>query len=79
MFGIGGNQNPGGLFSPTVPATEMTSENYPVRPGQGDCSFYMKTGQCKFGATCKWNHPHKGVSGLPDASGVSKRYGFAMP
>ena len=59
--------------------TEMTSEGYPVRPGQGDCSFYMKTGQCKFGATCKWNHPHKGVSGLPDASRVSKRYGFVMP
>jgi hypothetical protein len=33
-----------------------------VRPGQGDCSFYMKTGQCKLGARCKWNHPHKGVS-----------------
>ena len=43
-------------------ATEMTSEGYPVRPGQGDCSFYMKTGQCKLGARCKWNHPHKGVS-----------------
>ena len=45
-----------------VVATEMTSEGYPVRPGQGDCSFYMKTGQCKLGARCKWNHPHKGVS-----------------
>ncbi|CAA7056464.1 unnamed protein product [Microthlaspi erraticum] len=30
---------------------------YPIRPGAEDCSFYMKTGSCKFGSTCKFNHP----------------------
>lgn len=30
---------------------------YPLRPGAEDCSFYMKTGSCKFGSTCKFNHP----------------------
>lgn len=30
---------------------------YPVRPGAEDCAFYMKTGSCKFGSTCKFNHP----------------------
>uniref|UniRef100_A0A0D6QT75 C3H1-type domain-containing protein n=1 Tax=Araucaria cunninghamii TaxID=56994 RepID=A0A0D6QT75_ARACU len=29
----------------------------PQRPGQPECSHYMKTGECKFGPTCKFNHP----------------------
>ncbi|KAJ4839989.1 hypothetical protein Tsubulata_030823 [Turnera subulata] len=30
---------------------------YPVRPEAEDCAFYMKTGTCKFGSNCKFNHP----------------------
>lgn len=30
---------------------------YPVRPGEAECAFYMRTGNCKFGANCKFNHP----------------------
>lgn len=30
---------------------------YPVRPEAGDCAYYMKTGTCKFGSNCKFNHP----------------------
>lgn len=30
---------------------------YPVRPEAEDCSFYLKTGTCKFGSNCKFNHP----------------------
>ncbi|KAH7331790.1 hypothetical protein KP509_20G050900 [Ceratopteris richardii] len=26
--------------------------------GQPDCQFYMKTGTCKYGAQCKYHHPH---------------------
>ena len=26
-------------------------------PGAENCSFFMKTGGCKFGETCKFNHP----------------------
>jgi len=38
--------------------SENESENvYPVRPGAEDCSFYMRTGSCKFGSSCKFNHP----------------------
>ena len=29
----------------------------PIRPGQQECSFFMKTGSCKFGSTCKFHHP----------------------
>lgn len=28
--------------------------------GEKECSYYMKTGHCKFGATCKFHHPELG-------------------
>ncbi|KAA8542181.1 hypothetical protein F0562_023333 [Nyssa sinensis] len=31
--------------------------HYPVRPDAEDCSYYMRTGSCKFGLNCKFNHP----------------------
>lgn len=44
--------------------SEVESENvirrrysYPVRPDAEDCAYYMKTGNCKFGSNCKFNHP----------------------
>nr|CAD1833325.1 unnamed protein product [Ananas comosus var. bracteatus] len=30
---------------------------FPERPGQPECQYYMRTGDCKFGATCKYHHP----------------------
>lgn len=28
-----------------------------VEQGEKECSYYVKTGQCKFGTTCKFHHP----------------------
>lgn len=30
---------------------------YPQRPGQIECDFYMKSGDCMFGESCKYHHP----------------------
>ncbi|KAL2555432.1 Zinc finger CCCH domain-containing protein 33 [Forsythia ovata] len=30
---------------------------YPVREGEPDCSHYIRTGLCRFGSTCRFNHP----------------------
>lgn len=35
----------------------MESGPYPVREGEPDCSYYIRTGLCRFGATCRFNHP----------------------
>lgn len=32
-------------------------EEYPERPGEPECSFFLKTGDCKFKSNCKFNHP----------------------
>ncbi|KAK8924087.1 hypothetical protein KSP39_PZI019081 [Platanthera zijinensis] len=32
-------------------------ENFPERPDQPECQYYLKTGSCKYGPTCKYHHP----------------------
>uniref|UniRef100_A0A0C9RG31 TSA: Wollemia nobilis Ref_Wollemi_Transcript_28860_1939 transcribed RNA sequence n=1 Tax=Wollemia nobilis TaxID=56998 RepID=A0A0C9RG31_9CONI len=37
-------------------------ETYPERPGQPECQYYVKTGECKFGSGCRYHHPQGRVS-----------------
>ncbi|RRT37773.1 hypothetical protein B296_00046312 [Ensete ventricosum] len=32
---------------------------FPQRPDATECAYYMKTGTCKFGLNCRFNHPPK--------------------
>jgi hypothetical protein len=34
-----------------------SSQKLPRRLGVGPCKFFMKTGDCAYGQTCKWDHP----------------------
>lgn len=36
---------------------------YPIRPGEQDCRDYLRTGRCKYGESCKYNHPLNVESG----------------
>ncbi|KNA21028.1 hypothetical protein SOVF_046950 [Spinacia oleracea] len=42
-----------------------SSHRFPVRPESEDCAFFLRTGTCKFGMNCKFNHPpnHKKLQG----------------
>lgn len=33
--------------------------SYPLRPGEPDCLFYLRTGSCRFATNCKFNHPRR--------------------
>ncbi|XAR58467.1 hypothetical protein NMG60_11013869 [Bertholletia excelsa] len=71
---------------PSFPSRSGHSSNskkdkvFPERPGQPDCQYYLKTGDCKFRSSCKYNHPPDwmvsitnsvlGPSGLPLRPGV---------
>lgn len=62
-----------GAYSPyrssTVPVGfyALQRENvFPERPGQPECQFYMKTGDCKFGAVCRFHHPRERLIPPPD-------------
>ncbi|EYU27610.1 hypothetical protein MIMGU_mgv1a0053431mg, partial [Erythranthe guttata] len=40
---------------------------YPQRPGEKDCAFYMQTRTCKFGESCRFDHPiWVPEGGIPD-------------
>ena len=38
-------------------SNEDSNLQHPIRPHAEDCSFFIKTGTCKFGLKCKFNHP----------------------
>ena len=50
---------------------------YPLRPGEQDCRDFLRTGRCKYGESCKYNHPLNVESGggLPDDGPLPNRPG----
>ena len=40
---------------------------YPRRPGEPDCSYYLKFGSCGYGTSCWFNHPPR-----PSGSGCGE-------
>lgn len=43
-------------------------DEFPERPGQPECSFFLKTGTCKFRSACKFDHPkNEGAKSTPCA------------
>ncbi|XP_071730425.1 zinc finger CCCH domain-containing protein 34-like isoform X2 [Rutidosis leptorrhynchoides] len=42
----------------SYPLTKSQKEHaFPQRPGEPECQYYMKTGDCKFGSSCRYHHP----------------------
>ncbi|KAK4486127.1 hypothetical protein RD792_008795 [Penstemon davidsonii] len=44
---------------PTEINFTMQIQEYPERPGEPECSFFLRTGVCKFRSSCKFHHPKK--------------------
>ncbi|XP_038704633.1 zinc finger CCCH domain-containing protein 34-like isoform X2 [Tripterygium wilfordii] len=46
------------LPSSVGPSSSSQKERpFPERPGQPECQYFMKTGDCKFGSSCRYHHP----------------------
>ena len=45
--------------------SHQQAEEYPERPGQPECSYFLKTGDCKFKTLCKYHHPKNWNPKLP--------------
>ncbi|KAH7293711.1 hypothetical protein KP509_28G038200 [Ceratopteris richardii] len=41
--------------------TMSENSTYPERPGQPQCKYFIRTGNCKFGAYCKYDHPKRKI------------------
>ncbi|XP_010248778.1 PREDICTED: zinc finger CCCH domain-containing protein 67 isoform X2 [Nelumbo nucifera] len=48
--------NPTKMVNPTT-QQQTHGEEFPERPGQPECSYFMKTGDCKYRSACKYHHP----------------------
>ncbi|KAD5317278.1 hypothetical protein R6Q59_032611 [Mikania micrantha] len=47
---------PGSYIS--MPSSSSKKEHsFPERPGEPECQHYLKTGDCKFGSSCRYHHP----------------------
>ncbi|KAL9235581.1 hypothetical protein vseg_010327 [Gypsophila vaccaria] len=40
-------------------------DEFPERPGQPECSYFLKTGDCKYRSACKFHHPRNGPQNTP--------------
>ncbi|OMP08142.1 Zinc finger, CCCH-type [Corchorus olitorius] len=41
--------------------SSTSASNYPERPDQPECRYYMNTGTCKYGSDCKYHHPRERI------------------
>ncbi|KAK6947228.1 Zinc finger, CCCH-type [Dillenia turbinata] len=49
----------GQMVKSLTPVLAYNSKGLPIRLGEVDCPFYLKTGSCKYGASCRYNHPDR--------------------
>merc|ERR1719436_2229191 len=67
-----------GQYQALAPSTGLNSAGLPIRPNQLPCAFYLRTGTCRFGSTCKFDHPEgagnnsnaKGSEGTPPSDNL---------
>ncbi|OWM71266.1 hypothetical protein CDL15_Pgr011393 [Punica granatum] len=76
-----------GPYQPAVSSAAASSgsqkeQSYPQRPGQPECQYYLKTGDCKFGSSCRYHHPMdltvRGTSTVLSSLGLPLRPGASI-
>mmetsp|Transcript_17062 Transcript_17062/g.34555 ORF Transcript_17062/g.34555 Transcript_17062/m.34555 type:complete len:246 (-) Transcript_17062:400-1137(-) len=51
---------------------QLNDKGFPKRPGNPPCSFYMKNGNCKFGVSCRYDHPDNVTPSMPGGGPIGK-------
>ncbi|GMY27675.1 zinc finger CCCH domain-containing protein 34 [Fagus crenata] len=64
------------LPSPVGPSSSSQKESFPERPGQQECPYYMRTGECKFGFSCRYHHPPELIA--PKTNVMLSPYGLPL-
>ncbi|PWA67590.1 zinc finger C-x8-C-x5-C-x3-H type family protein [Artemisia annua] len=41
----------------SMASSTIKEQSFPQRPGEPECQYYLKTGDCKFGSSCRYHHP----------------------
>ncbi|KAK8717767.1 hypothetical protein V6N13_045024 [Hibiscus sabdariffa] len=69
-------------------SSSASASNFPERPDQPECRYYMNTGTCKYGSDCKYHHPKERIAnsvvngigplGLPSRPGQAVCSSYTM-
>ncbi|KAL0699388.1 hypothetical protein Bca4012_055510 [Brassica carinata] len=93
VYGVAPLSPPGTAYTGTYQSggpslTTSKEQSFPQRPDQPECQYFMRTGDCKFGASCRYHHPVDAVQpqtgvllssiGLPLRPGVAQCTHFAQ-
>lgn len=44
---------------PSLARNIQKEQVFPERPGEPECQYYMRNGDCKFGSSCRFHHPRE--------------------
>jgi len=59
------------LSSTTGPSgNTLKDQLFPERPGEPECQYFLRTGDCKFGLACRYNHPRDHIIARPFLSPI---------
>ncbi|KAK8504167.1 hypothetical protein V6N13_062526 [Hibiscus sabdariffa] len=68
--------------------SSTSASNFPERPNQPECRYYMNMGTCKYGSDCKYHHPKERIAnsaahsivplGLPSRPGQAVCSSYTM-
>ncbi|KAL3526352.1 hypothetical protein ACH5RR_011008 [Cinchona calisaya] len=53
-------------------------EEFPERPDQPECNYFMKTGDCKYKSACRFHHPKDHPTGVLSEKGLPLRPGRSI-
>ena len=62
-------------LTPLPPPPDAVIPAFPERPGAPPCDFFAKTGHCRYGELCRFDHPRAFAVGLSRESGLPVRPG----
>ncbi|XP_022640470.1 zinc finger CCCH domain-containing protein 32 isoform X2 [Vigna radiata var. radiata] len=59
------------LSSTTGPSGNIPKDQlFPERPGEPECQYFLRTGDCKFGLACRYHHPRDHIVARPFLSPI---------
>ncbi|KVH95063.1 Zinc finger, CCCH-type [Cynara cardunculus var. scolymus] len=47
------------LSMPSSTGPSKKEHAFPERPGEPECQYFLKTGDCRFGSSCRYHHPQE--------------------
>ncbi|XP_076916844.1 zinc finger CCCH domain-containing protein 34-like isoform X2 [Bidens hawaiensis] len=50
----------------SIPSSSTQKHSFPERPGEPECQHYLRTGDCKFGSSCRYHHPPEWTTPSPN-------------